>query len=129
MKTLPISKFESIQDDMVWKSLSNLKNKFAFTEQECMNLMGGMARSTYYKGIKYFKGSLNRDQKERVSYLLGIYKALRILFSDGQQAMSWINRKNDLHPFNGITPKEYMMEGSLVRLAEVRRLLDFWRGY
>lgn len=129
MKSLALSKFETIPDATVWKSLSNIKNKFGFNEYECINLMGGMARSTYYKGIKDFKGSLSRDEKERVSYLLGIYKALRVLFSDSSQAVGWINRNNNLPPFNGITPREYMMEGSLVRLAEVRRFLDFWRGH
>jgi len=87
--------------------------------------MGDMPRSTYTTQ----KAKLNRDQKERVSYLLGIYKSLRILFDDAEQARTWINRQNTLPPFNGLTPKEYMLEGGIVRLADVRRFLDFWRGY
>lgn len=91
--------------------------------------MGEMPRSTYYKGIFHHQGKLSRDQKERISYLLGIYKNLRILFTDSQQALTWINRENELPPFYGRTPREYLLEGSLIRLAEVRRFLDFWRGY
>lgn len=119
------SQLNSIPDDVAWKSLINLVDRFNFKESEARILMGDMPRSTYTTQ----KAKLNRDQKERVSYLLGIYKSLRILFDDGEQARTWINRHNALPPFNGMTPKEYMLEGSMVRLAEVRKFLDFWRGY
>ncbi len=98
---------QSIPDEVVWKSLTNLVERFDLKESEARILMGDMPRSTYTS----HKAKLNRDQKERVSYLLGIYKSLRILFEDGEQARTWINRKNDLPPFKGLTPKEYMLEG------------------
>ena len=119
------SHINSIPDEVVWNSLINLVNRFDFKESEARVLMGDMPRSTYTS----HKAKLNRDQKERVSYLLGIYKSLRILFDDGEQARTWINRNTSLPPFNGITPKEYMLEGGIVRLAEVRKFLYFWRGY
>ena len=122
---LHTNQINTIRDEVVWNSLSNLVNRFDFTETEARVLMGDMPRSTYTTG----KAKLNRDQKERVSYLLGIYKSLRILFDDGEQARTWITRQNALPPFNGITPKEYMLEGGIVRLADVRRFLDYWRGY
>jgi len=120
---------ENIPDKVVWRSLKNLIERFKFTEAEALTLMGAMARSTYYKGLKTYNAGLTRDQRDRVSYLLGIYKNLRILFIDSEQAMSWINRPNDLAPFNGLSPKDYLLEGSLSRLEHVRRFLDFWRGY
>lgn len=122
---LDTNHINTIPDEVVWNSLINLVNRFDFTETEARILMGDMPRSTYTTR----KAKLNRDQKERVSYLLGIYKSLRILFDDGEQARTWINRHNTLPPFNGITPKEYMLEGGIVRLADVRRFLDYWRGY
>lgn len=115
----------NIPDEVVWNSLINLVHRFDLKESEARILMGDMPRSTYTA----HRAKLNRDQKERVSYLLGIYKSLRILFDDGEQANTWINRKNTLPPFNGLTPKEYMLEGGIVRLSEVRKFLDFWRGY
>lgn len=119
------SPINNIPDEVVWNSLTHLVNRFDLKEGEARILMGDMPRSTYTS----HKAKLSRDQKERVSYLLGIYKSLRILFDDGEQARTWINRKNALAPFNGITPKEYMLEGGIVRLADVRKFLDFWRGY
>ncbi len=115
----------SISDEVVWKSLIHLVKRFDLKETEARILMGDLARSTYMA----HKAKLSRDQKERVSYLLGIYKSLRILFEDEEQARTWIHRHNTLPPFNGLTPKEYMLEGSMMRLADVRKFLDFWRGY
>lgn len=122
INTSPIN---TISDAVIWKSLITIVNRFDLKESEARILMGDMPRSTYTS----HRSKLNRDQKERVSYLLGIYKSLRILFDDGEQARTWINRQNKLPPFNGMTPKEYMLEGGLVRLADVRKFLDFWRGY
>ena len=119
------ARLNQISDETIWKALVHLVKRFDLSESEGRILMGDMPRSTYTTA----KSKLSRDQKERVSYLLGIYKSLRILFDDSEQAVSWINRKNSLAPFNGLTPKEYMLEGGLVRLADVRRFLDFWRGY
>lgn len=112
-----------------WKALKNLTQRFNFDNEEALVLMGDMPLSSYYKGINKHEGRLSRDDKTRISLLLGIYKSLRILFIDSEQAMSWINRPNSLPPFNGVTPKAYILEGSLMRLAEVRRFLDFWRGH
>lgn len=117
-----------ISHEVAWKSLANMLERFKLNEEEGLCLMGDMPRSTYYKGLKDHSVKLNRDQLERISYLLGIYKGLRILFTDSNQALSWIDRPNILAPFNGITPKSYMLTGSMVRLAEVRRFIDFWRG-
>ncbi len=118
-----------VSDAVAWKSLQALVQRFQFSEAEATALMGEMPRSTYQKGVHQHDGKLNRDHKERISYLLGIYKSLRILFTDSAQALTWIDRKNELPPFNGMTPKQFMLQGSIVRLAEVRRFLDFWRGY
>jgi hypothetical protein len=128
MKTLQ-PQFKNISDKVAWKSLKNLIDRFQFNEEEGKILLGDMPRSTYFKGLNSQAGKLSRDQKERISYLLGIYKNLRILFTDSHQALTWIDRENQLHPFNGMTPKKYMLEGSVTRMAEVRRFLDFWRGY
>lgn len=120
---------KDISDKIAWKAFQNIIKRFDLDEQEGITLLGDIPRSSYYKGIHKHEGRLSRDEKDRISLLLGIYKDLRILFSDSQQAMSWISRKNKLPPFNGLTPKEYLMEGSLIRISEVRRFLDFWRGY
>ncbi|HLG30032.1 MAG TPA: antitoxin Xre-like helix-turn-helix domain-containing protein, partial [Candidatus Brocadiales bacterium] len=117
MRSQHLTSVRNISDEVAWKSLQNLVGRFDLNHEEGAVLMGDMPKSTYFKGINKHEGKLNRDQKERISYLLGIYKALRILFTDSNQALTWIKRKNELSPFNGMAPKQYMLEGSLVRLA------------
>ena len=70
----------------------------------------------------------SRDLLERLSYLLGIYKALQILLPDPQVADSWVHRPNTAPPFNGAAPIERLLAGNVADLYEVRRWLDGQRG-
>lgn len=55
---------------------------------------------------------------ERISYVLGIYKNLRILFPTQQQANSWIKKPNTV--FDGESALSVMMRDPSI----VRRYLD-----
>ena len=70
----------------------------------------------------------SRDLAERLSYILGIYKALQILLSDPRAADSWVHRPNSASLFNGLSPLERMLAGNVSDLYEVRRWLDGQRG-
>ena len=61
---------------------------------------------------------------DSVSLLLGIYKGLRVLFEDSEQALTWIDRANTLPPFNGRRPRELMVSGDFMALASVRQFVD-----
>lgn len=61
---------------------------------------------------------------ERISCVLGIYRALHILFPQQQQADSWIRRPNTGGPFRGSTALSLMCSGRLVDLAVVREYLE-----
>jgi hypothetical protein len=63
-----------------------------------------------------------------VSLVLGIYKALRLLFVDGLEALRWLKAGNHDLPFAGRSPLERMLLGSIDDLYAVRRYLDAWRG-
>jgi hypothetical protein len=70
----------------------------------------------------------SRDLEERLSYILGIYKALQILLPDPRSADSWVNRPNTAAIFAGRTPLERILGGKVADLYEVRRWLDGQRG-
>ena len=70
----------------------------------------------------------SRDLEERLSYILGIYKALQILLPDPQSADFWVNRPNTAAVFGGRTPLERILGGKVADLYEVRRWLDGQRG-
>jgi hypothetical protein len=69
---------------------------------------------------------LSRDTLERLSYLMGIYKALRILLP-GSYA-TWIKRPNTNPLFGGKPALDRMLSGNMSDLFTVRQYLDAWRG-
>ena len=71
-------------------------------------------------------GALSRDQKARLSNLIGIHKALRIIFQDPGRAYDWVRRPNAA--FGGSTALQVMLGGELTDLMRVRRYLDAERG-
>jgi hypothetical protein len=95
---------------------------------EQITLLGSPARSTYFKWKKEGAEVLPRDVLERLSYILGIYKALQILLPDEAAADAWIRRPNDAAPFGGRTALDRMLSGNVADLYEVRRYLDAERG-
>jgi hypothetical protein len=96
-------------------------------EEQC-RLLGGIGHSTCYKWRSNQKVTLSRDQLERVSLVLGIYKALRLLFVDGNETFRWLKAVNTDRPFAGESPLSRMLRGSIDDLYAVRRYLDAWRG-
>lgn len=96
--------------------------------EEQMTLLGIGARSTYYKWKKNTNALLPKDTLERISYILGIYKALQILLPDPAAADGWIRRPNAAPLFAGRSALERMLSGHVADLFVVRQYLDAQRG-
>ena len=71
-------------------------------------------------------GSMSRDQKARLSNLMGIHKALRLIFREPDRVHGWVSRPNTA--FGGRTAIDVMLGGELSDLMRVRRYLDAERG-
>jgi Protein of unknown function (DUF2384) len=95
---------------------------------EQLTLLGITSRSTYFKWRKEAQPRLPRDTLERLSYLMGIYKALQLLLPDARAADEWIRRPNDAPQFGGKSALERMLSGNVVDLYTVRQYLDAQRG-
>jgi hypothetical protein len=93
-----------------------------------ITLLGSPKRSTFFEWKKNPERELGRDTLERLSYMMGIYKALQILFTDTSIADRWVTQKADIPPFGGRTPLTYMLRGDMASLHDVRRYLDAQRG-
>jgi Protein of unknown function (DUF2384) len=97
--------------------------------EDQITLLGGQpSRSTFFKWKKGETTVLSRDQVDRVSYLVGIFKALGILFPNSQAADSWIKKPNAAALFGGKSALEFMLSGSMRHLELVRQYLDAQRG-
>jgi len=71
---------------------------------------------------------LSGDTVERMSYLLGISKALKILFPTPANRLHWLRNANTGATFNGQAPLERLLQGQVADLYVVRRTLDAARG-
>lgn len=90
----------------------------------------GVSRPTYYRWKRDpGEARLSHDTVERISYVLGIYKALQILLPDPQAADTWVKRPNRNPLFGGRAPLERMAAGNVADLYVVRQHLDAQRGW
>jgi hypothetical protein len=67
---------------------------------------------------------LDQDTLVRISYILGIYKSLQILFPNHISADAWISKSNDAPLFSGKTALDLMLSGNVSDLFAVRQYLD-----
>ena len=88
--------------------------------KEQMTLLGLTSKSTYYEWKKNFQKNLSKDTIERISYILGIFKALQIILP--YSANEWIKTKNPI--FDNKTPLEVMLQGRIADLYIIRKYLD-----
>jgi hypothetical protein len=69
---------------------------------------------------------MGRDSKARLSNLMGIHTALRILFREAPRGYAWVKAPNDA--FGGRSALDVMLGGELTDLMRVRQYLDAERG-
>ncbi len=107
----------------------NLSERWDLTAAQQRILLGSPPESTFFKWkAEKTAKRLSRDMLDRVSYLLGIYKALNILLPSPRAADDWVKKQNSAPIFHGRSALEQMLGGSLIDLADVRRYLDAQRG-
>ena len=110
------------------RTFFRIADSWRLSSEEARTLLGNPPRSTYFLWKKTGQGQLARDTLERVSYLLGIYKALQILLPDAAAADAWVRKPNSAPVFGGGPALRRMLSGNVADLYVVRQYLDAWRG-
>jgi len=110
------------------RAFANIAERWGLSVAEQLKLLGIASRSTFFKWRKEREPRLPQDTLERLSYLLGIYKALQILLPDPQAADQWVRRPNSAPQFGGGTALDRMLSGQVADLYIVRQYLDAERG-
>lgn len=106
----------------------NIAQKWGLRPEQSQILLAA-PKSTYFRWKKDpDKAALGHDTLERISYILGIFKSLRIIYSDNGVADGWLQRPNDNPLFGGHPPLERMLNGQVADLYVTRQLLDARRG-
>jgi len=109
------------------RAFVNIMDRWEVKDGDARDLLGGISNGTLHAIKRREKKLLNADELLRVSYLVGIFKALNILYS-AALADAWMKRPNTNPIFGGDTPLDYVRKGGIPALQTVRRLLDSRRG-
>ena len=109
------------------KAFFNVMAAWKVRDEDARALLGGVSNGPFYEMKRNPDRTLDTDRLTRVSYLLGIYKALHILHGSAL-ANEWVHLPNRNPVFAGEAPLAYMIRGGLPALQTVRRLLDSRRA-
>jgi uncharacterized protein (DUF2384 family) len=109
----------------MFRAATNLFRHWGLTDDQAATLLDLPVRS-YRRWKAGDIGRMDRDKKARLSNLMGIHKALRLVFAEPQRGYDWIKRPNTA--FGGRPALDVMLGGELTDLMRVRRYLDAERG-
>lgn len=109
------------------KGFFNLIEKWGIRDEDARELLGGLSSSAFYDWKKNPDRVLEVDRITRISYLIGIYKALHIIYGD-KLADKWVTLPNKNVIFAGRMPLEFILAGGMIAMQTVRMLLDARRG-
>ena len=115
-----------------FRTFLNIADAWGLTEAERLAVLGQPGRSTLFlwagKARRGDRLSLPLDTLLRISAVLGIHKALSILFLDRGTALTWLRNSHSGPGFGGQSPLAVITFGLPDGPLEVRRYLDAWRG-
>jgi hypothetical protein len=114
------------------RAFLSVADRWALTESERLRVLGLPGRSTYHawaaKARSGGSPTLPLDTLLRISAVLGIFKALQIVFPRDSDGLGWLRGANQAPVFGGQSPLALLVAGSQDGIMTVRRYLDAWRG-
>lgn len=102
-----------------------IMEKWGVSNEEAKRLLGQPSKSTFHSWKKGQVGTRvagEVDLASRISYVLGIFRALQLLYERPGMADSWVRKPN--RAFGGQSALERMCAGQMMDLAAVREYLD-----
>jgi hypothetical protein len=105
------------------KAFFRIARKWRLSEEETRSVLGVASSARLLKLRDDADAVLTEAELERVSYTLGIYKAIHTLFSTDDNVRRWLRADNK--GFDGESALSRMMSGTK-GIADVRAYLDAW---
>lgn len=103
-----------------------LFERWGVSDVDASIILGGISAKTFRRWKDGDFGRVNRDLADRISNLLGIHKALRIIFVDPATGYEWMRAKNTA--FQDRSALAVMRQGGMEDIVRIRRYLDSVRG-
>jgi Protein of unknown function (DUF2384) len=122
----PSPQFSQAEVQAMQRAFVNLATAWGLTDEQAAVLMGDISVRTFQRWKTGDLGRAGVDVAARLSNLMGIHKALRLLFKDSARGYGWVKRANDA--FGGVTALDVMLGGQMTDIMRVRRYLDAMRG-
>jgi uncharacterized protein (DUF2384 family) len=118
--------FSRAEVQAMQRAIIRLFDHWGVTDAQAAVLLGHIAVRTYQRWKQGEYGRPNIDLAARLSNLIGIHKALRLLYTEADRAYRWIKAPN--RAFGDRSALDVMLGGQLTDLMRVRRYLDSYRG-
>jgi len=109
------------------KAFFSIMARWKVRDEDARALLGGVTNGPFYELKRNPVRVLDVDRLTRISYLIGIFKALHILHAP-KLADEWVHIPNTNPIFRGEMPLAYMIRGGLPAMQTVRRLVDARRA-
>jgi Protein of unknown function (DUF2384) len=122
----PTAQFSQAEVQAMQRAFVNLATRWGLTDDQAAVLMGEISVRTFQRWKAGDLGRAGVDVAARLSNLMGIHKALRLLFKEAGRGYGWVKRANDA--FGGVTALDVMLGGQMTDIMRVRRYLDAMRG-
>ncbi|HEJ4267109.1 MULTISPECIES: MbcA/ParS/Xre antitoxin family protein [Stenotrophomonas] len=106
------------------RAFFNLAAAWQLTEQERYSLLGEPDTTDYETWRLGLPERVTPEVVYRVSYMLGIYRALHTIFPDAGQADGWLKRPNKDKMFGGRSALDVMIADGPAGMMRVRDYLD-----
>ena len=120
--TAPITDDEA---GAMFRASLNLFRLWQLTAEQAATFFDMPVR-TYRRWKAGEAGRMGRDLKARLSNIMGIHKALRLIFREPERGYGWVKAPNEA--FDGKSALDVMLGGDLTDIMRVRRYLDAERG-
>ncbi|WP_305970547.1 MULTISPECIES: MbcA/ParS/Xre antitoxin family protein [unclassified Mameliella] len=122
----PAPRFSDEEVQAMQRAFIRLAELWGLTDEQAAVLMGDISMRTFRRWKAGELGRAGIDTAARLSNIMGIHKALRLLFKDLARGYGWIKRPNTA--FGGATALDVMLGGQITDIMRVRRYLDAMRG-
>tara|TARA_R110000796_G_scaffold238942_3_gene359483 strand:+ start:626 stop:1039 length:414 start_codon:yes stop_codon:yes gene_type:complete len=122
----PAPHFSDEEVQAMQRAFIKLAEFWGLTDEQASVLMGDISVRTFRRWKVGELGRAGIDTAARLSNVMGVHKALRLLFKEPVRGYGWIKRANTA--FGGATALEVMLGGQITDIMRVRRYLDAMRG-